>query len=465
MKTFYMFYFYLNKLFKLAYDDTSYEDRFQKDFLKNHVQQNKITIYINLSAHTLFLIVNYFLVEKDFIFNLIVYSTIVYTSNIIFLFKVDNPSFQKNLYFYLFLVGAAIGGGTSISIIFTETNYSYYIINTMLLTFAVYIMYGIPFSIATLLFLMVYITIIIVLLFSDILFWEKLYHLFVLFLTATISIVSGYLMEKRERSLYAANYNQEELNKELVQKENIMHQQARLAQMGELISMIAHQWRQPISAISSCSNNMKLKILLENYDLNNEDERKELYSYFNEKLDSIDSFVKSLSTTINDFRNFYKPNTKKTISNITGPIRNAISIMEHSLNTNNIQLKEQFEYKGEIEIHESELMQVVLNILKNAQDNFLETQATKPEIVISTLNIDNGVVIEIYNNGGAIPEEIIERIFDPYFSTKNEKNGTGLGLYMSKIIVEEHHNGKLEVNNLDGGVVFSITLYIFENEV
>ena len=104
--------------------------------------------------------------------------------------------------------------------------------------------------------------------------------------------------------------------------------------------------------------------------------------------------------------------------------------------------------------YDNELIQVILNILKNSQDNFKERKVENPKIIIT---IDENI-LSICDNGGGISEDIIGEIFDPYFSTKDEKNGTGLGLYMSKIIVEEHHNAKLDVVNVDDGVCFSITM-------
>ncbi len=103
-------------------------------------------------------------------------------------------------------------------------------------------------------------------------------------------------------------------------------------------------------------------------------------------------------------------------------------------------------------------MQVVLNILKNSEDNFMEKDIQNKQIDIKTFKEKNRLVISIKDNGGGIPKEILPNIFDPYFSTKEERNGTGLGLYMSKIIVEEHNSGKLEVENVNDGVEFRIIL-------
>jgi len=104
------------------------------------------------------------------------------------------------------------------------------------------------------------------------------------------------------------------------------------------------------------------------------------------------------------------------------------------------------------------MMQVILNILKNSQDNFKEKKKKSPKIYVSCEDIERKTIVTICDNGGGIPKEIIEKVFDPYFSTKSEKNGTGLGLYMSKIIIEEHHNGVLTVRNHESGTCFQIEI-------
>lgn len=244
-----------------------------------------------------------------------------------------------------------------------------------------------------------------------------------------------------------------ELNK---QNEQQLIQQSRLAQMGEMISMIAHQWRQPLGAISSTSIDLQMKLELEAFDLEEKKERQKFLDYFNNSLNEINIFVQNLTTTINDFRNFYKPNKESATIKLENVILKSLSIMKASLVNDNIKIIQEYNSEGEIELYDSELIQVILNILKNAQDNFIEKEIKEPYIKISTENR----TISICDNGGGIAEDIIEKIFDPYFSTKDEKNGTGLGLYMSKTIIEEHHNGSLIVENRDDGTCFVIELGI-----
>ena len=244
------------------------------------------------------------------------------------------------------------------------------------------------------------------------------------------------------------------LKNEQIEYEHQMLQQSRLAQMGEMIAMIAHQWRQPLSSIAATALNMKLKLELESFDLEIQEGRDALNRFFIEKLANIEHYVDNLTTTIDDFRNFYKPNKKMVHTSYKEVATRALKIIRTSIETDNIEIIEEYGDESQFEIYDNEMMQVILNLFKNSQDNFKEKNIENPKIWVTSQN-DN---LFICDNGGGIPEEIIDKVFDPYFSTKNEKNGTGLGLYMSKVIIEEHHKGKLRVRNQNGGVSFRIIL-------
>jgi len=174
----------------------------------------------------------------------------------------------------------------------------------------------------------------------------------------------------------------------------------------------------------------------------------------------INEFVQSLSTTIDDFRNFFKPGRDKELFSLTSPILRAIKIVESSLISKNIEVTYFFECDDKVLMYQNELMQVILNILKNSEDNFIEKKIQNPSIKIKAFKKDNNCIISISDNGGGVSSEVLLKIFDPYFSTKDAKNGTGLGLYMSKIIVQEHHNGTLSAQNSKDGVEFKIILPI-----
>jgi len=243
--------------------------------------------------------------------------------------------------------------------------------------------------------------------------------------------------------------------KENRQKDQQLMHSTRLAQMGEMISMIAHQWRQPLASISAMTGNTRIKLQLRDYDFTTQEGIGQHYDFLEDTLKKIENNVQNLSTTINDFRDFYKPNKEPVKISLESVTRRALDIIKPSLTMYNIELIEEYKSNEEIELYDNEIVQVILNIVKNAEDNFLEHSTIEdPKIIISVLSRS----IKICDNGGGIEKEIIDKIFDPYFSTKKAKNGTGLGLYMSKLIIEDHHSGYLGVENSQNGVCFSIEL-------
>jgi len=224
----------------------------------------------------------------------------------------------------------------------------------------------------------------------------------------------------------------------------MIQQQSRLAQMGEMLSMIAHQWRQPLSAITAAAGSITLKAKLNKLD--NETTIK--------LSNKIKEFSQHLSVTIDDFRDFFKTNKVKTKTNFDTIITAVLGIIESSIQNNNIKIVKTVKANYTFLTYENELKQVLLNIMKNAEDALVEKSPEEAIIFIEAY--DN--VIKISDNAGGIPDNIIEKVFDPYFSTKTEKNGTGLGLYMSKTIIEDHCNGKLTLNNNKLGAEFKIIL-------
>ena len=248
-----------------------------------------------------------------------------------------------------------------------------------------------------------------------------------------------------------------ELQKNREKDMQLLHQ-SRLAQMGELISMIAHQWRQPLNSIAVTILNIQTHIDLNKFEIKDEKGKDALTNFTNKEFNNIDLYLGSLSETLDDFRNFYKPNNKAEIMNVHHPIKTSLTIIGSSLKNNGIQLLENYNSTQELLLFKNELMQVFINLLENSQDSFKENANINPIISIETKDVNNGIHIEVRDNGSSIDENITERIFEPYFSTKSEKMGSGLGLYMSKIIVEEHHNGRILTKNYDNGVGFIIFL-------
>jgi PAS domain S-box-containing protein len=255
-----------------------------------------------------------------------------------------------------------------------------------------------------------------------------------------------------EEKLKILNLTLEERVKDEVvknrEKEQQIIQQSRLAQMGEMISMIAHQWRQPLAAISSSSASLQIKAQLGTAD-------KETVI---KKAQNIARYSQHLSSTIDDFRDFFKPTKEKSEVTYTKIVESVLDIVQISIINKNIAIFKEFNTQEVFETNENELKQVVLNLIKNSEDILLEKNVSNPFIKLTTYSNKNSHILEISDNGGGIPKEIIDKIFDPYFSTKSKKNGTGLGLYMSKLIIEEHCQGKLTVSNIDNGALFKITL-------
>jgi len=228
------------------------------------------------------------------------------------------------------------------------------------------------------------------------------------------------------------------------QKDQHMVQQNRLAQMGEMISMIAHQWRQPLTAISSTSSALRLKAQFNKLD----------NTTVIELSDNISRYAQHLSCTIDDFREFFKKNKDKNKASYDELIQGVLDIVETSIKNKNITIKKDFTSTEIFCTYTNEVKQVILNLLKNAEDVLLENNIENPTITIKTYHN----ILEVSDNAGGVPEDIIDKIFDPYFSTKTKKDGTGLGLYMSRTIIHEHCKGELKVANNKEGAVFTITL-------
>lgn len=235
----------------------------------------------------------------------------------------------------------------------------------------------------------------------------------------------------------------EELQKNR-EKDKTLIQQGRLVQMGEMISMIAHQWRQPLTAISAASGSIQIKAKRKK--LNND-----LALELSEK---ISQYSQHLSTTIDDFRNFFKENKRKEKTTLEKLTLEMLNIVTLGLENKKITLSTNFQDEKEIETYANEIKQVLLNIIKNAEDILIEKDIQNPHIHISV----KGSCISIEDNAGGIDKSIVEKIFEPYFSTKKERDGTGLGLYMSKTIIEKHCKGTIDVSNTKDGALFTIKL-------
>jgi len=282
------------------------------------------------------------------------------------------------------------------------------------------------------------------------LYW---YIMAVFFLLLLLLLVGYYILRQYNIRLKQEVNQQVE---ELRCKDEILLKKHRMSEMGEMLSMIAHQWRQPLGSISSAIMGIEIKMLSGKYNLDDKEEREAFLIYLKRKHRNIQDYVQYLSMTTDEFRNFFNPNKSRDLVPLSAPVESALQIVQKSMETNGIEIIKEYKAENSIELYQNEVMQVILNLLKNSEYNFLDKKIQDPIISIETFHQKQHPVISICDNGGGIPEDIIDKVFDPYFSTKDEKNGAGLGLYMSKKIIEDHHNATLTIKNSRDGVCFII---------
>ncbi|RLA84358.1 MAG: hypothetical protein DRG78_01710 [Epsilonproteobacteria bacterium] len=241
--------------------------------------------------------------------------------------------------------------------------------------------------------------------------------------------------------------NREELNRE---KDKQLHDSIKMAQMGEMIGNIAHQWRQPLNIISTSASGMKLEKEFDMLDDNK----------FIKYCDLIVDNTQFLSETIDTFRDFIKEKKELKMVKIQNRLDNILNILSTSLENNHIKFINNIDYETtmNVEIVLGELSQVIINIFNNSKDALVERKIDKPYIKITTIKENNFVNIIIHDNAKGIPEDILPKIFDPYFTTKHQSQGTGLGLHMSYKIITQSLKGKISAKNENDGATFTIQL-------
>ncbi len=224
---------------------------------------------------------------------------------------------------------------------------------------------------------------------------------------------------------------------DIKRKENMLHQQSKLASMGEMMQNIAHQWRQPLSAISIAASGIKLNKELEIL------EDDEMY----EQLDDIVDRTEFLSTTIDDFQNFLKQNQPKSEFSLKESVEKVLKLIKSNIAVSDINIYQEYQEDFFINGIANEFIQSLLNILNNAKDALVLNDIKDRVIVIKTKKVINNVELTIQDSAGGIPENIISKIFEPYFTTKHQSQGTGLGLYMTYQMIVDKMNGKIDVSN------------------
>ncbi len=289
--------------------------------------------------------------------------------------------------------------------------------------------------------------------------------LFLLFLS--IAIVISILVSQKidevlksyQRRVYSKSVALKELNETLEKRveeeieknrehEQLLVQKSRFIALGEMISNIAHQWRQPLSELSSIF--MNIKFMYELGKLDNDIMKK--------KSKEAETVLEYMSHTIDDFRNFFMPKKEKEKFNLRLAMDSIMTIISSTLSNNHINITICVDNTITLNTYLNEFEQVVLNIITNAKDVLIEKNIENPWIKVYTQEDTNNVTIFIEDNGGGIQVKPRSKIFEPYFTTKSDSNGTGIGLYMSKIIVDKNMKGKLKVRDGEYGARFEIVI-------
>jgi len=227
---------------------------------------------------------------------------------------------------------------------------------------------------------------------------------------------------------------------ELKKKEKLMFEQSKMASMGEMIGNIAHQWRQPLSVISTAASGMKIE---QEYNMLKEED-------ISKMCDAINDNAQYLSKTIDDFRNFIKGDSTKKIFNFKKGINNFLNLINGSMRDNNINMILDLQEGIEIDGYENELNQCLMNIFNNAKDELIKKETNKDRFVfISTSTSEENIIIKIKDNAGGIPKDIINKIFEPYFTTKHQSQGTGIGLHMTYNLIVDGMGGNIEATNVN----------------
>jgi PAS domain S-box-containing protein len=239
-----------------------------------------------------------------------------------------------------------------------------------------------------------------------------------------------------------------EATKKRVEQEKLLIQQNKMATVGEMIANIAHQWKQPLNALSIISQD-----LAETYTMgkmNNE--------YMDKQVDTMIRTILYMSQTVEDFKNFFQPNRPKQQFNIKEVVDNTLTITKAALKEEAIEVSVDIEGEISMKGYFNELSQVLLNIINNARDALIENQPNKKLISVTIKENQKNIILTINDNAGGIKPSVIKYIFDSYFTTKELSGGTGLGLFMSRMIIEESMNGSIKVENSGEGALFTILL-------
>jgi signal transduction histidine kinase len=249
-----------------------------------------------------------------------------------------------------------------------------------------------------------------------------------------------------EKALIAETAERIRTMEDLREKEQMLILQGRQAAMGEMIGNIAHQWRQPLNTLGLLVQQTRMFYELGQFS------QEFLESNVNRSME----IIQHMSRTIDDFRNYFKPEKEKVEFKMYEAVAKTLTLVEGSLNSKRVDIEIAAKCDPHVFGYPNEFLQVLLNILINARDALTERVVGDPRVLITIDSAGDRAVLTIADNAGGIPEEIMDRIFEPYFTTKGPQAGTGVGLFMSKTIVEKNMGGRLSARNTPDGAEFRI---------
>ncbi|MFA6188565.1 MAG: HAMP domain-containing sensor histidine kinase [Sulfuricurvum sp.] len=287
---------------------------------------------------------------------------------------------------------------------------------------------------------------------SDINFW-----LLAAMVAIVVTVGLSYKYRRLDELVCQRTAELEMLNQQLQEKidkaveknrtqEKILMQQAKMAEIGSMVESIAHQWRQPLNILGLSMTRLGI-----NHSLGKSQD-------IGAMIEIVEQQIGYMSQTIDDFRNFFKQDRLQSRVNMNQLIFEVEMLLGPLLESKNIVLVKNIDPSIEILVYHNELKQVLINIVNNAREAIEFTKSEKRQITVTCRNDEQHCVILVEDSGGGVPDKIIDKIFDPYFTTKFEAQGTGIGLYMAKMIIEKHCFGKLNVYNSNDGACFEIEL-------
>ncbi|MDX4060259.1 HAMP domain-containing sensor histidine kinase [Aliarcobacter skirrowii] len=298
-------------------------------------------------------------------------------------------------------------------------------------------------------------------------FFTIILSLFITFHFRKLYYLQEKIVEKKTKELKELNNNLEQKIKLEVaknrKKDIIMFQQARFASLGEMLNNIAHQWRQPLGSITMIIQSFQTKMRV----------NKLSPEFVEQKVKDALLLAQNMSNTLDDFKNFFSPNRSKNSFFIKDCVEHSIELSKYFLNKENIKIDLIVKKDKKITTFYNELSHTLLNIISNSKDALVSSVNKNDRIIKIIVNSKkNFVFINIIDNGGGVPDDILPKIFEPYYTTKYKSAGTGIGLYMSKQIIEKHLNGEISCKNIKlevdkkvfKGASFTITIPIFEDK-